>query len=691
MKQFYLLLVLITIASKITVKAQTTVTVNPHVKYQTIEGWGGSLCWWAVVAGGFDNAKVDQICQMITSPDELNMNVFRYNIGGGENPSHNHMRIGGEVPGFKASASANYDWSQDANQRKILLKLNSMRNDVINEAFSNSPPHWMTKSGCTAGNTDGSDNLRDDQYQAFADYLTEIVKHYKENWGITFRTIDPFNEPFSNWWKVNNNQEGCKFNLSNQQKMILELYNTLRNKQMLSYTGISAMDANSLNETVDGINGYISAGNVMSKIVQINSHSYFGSRRSDLESLAKNNGKRLWQSESGPLSVNTSGIDNNLVMAQRILTDLRELKPVVWCDWQLGADNEPSWSLINLNYSNQSVRKNKNYYIRMQCSRFIKQGYTIIETNQNNTIAALDPANKELVMVIVNQATSAQNMTLDLSLFNTIGTPQIYRTSNSENCIQSNGGSFQNKKLNYSAPNQSITTFVIPVTYNPPVTFQGIFQFIARHSNKVIEVGTNAVSGDSLFQNTNNNMPNQLWNVTPVNGYYKIINNKTGLSMDVNGESLNDGAQVIQYAYSGNDNQLWNIFDLGNGYFQIINKKSEKCLDVSGESLVDHTRIIQYKNTGGYNQQFLLMPQVITALEKDSEAELRCYPNPFTENFRLQGTGGYKYCVNDLFGREILKGVFFENAIIGESLEPGCYILKIEKGVYRQNIKLIKK
>ncbi len=95
-----------------------------------------------------------------------------------------------------------------------------MRGDAIYEAANYSPPFWMTKSGCTAGDTLGQDNLKDDYYDDFANYLTDVVKHYKDEYGIAFRTIPPVNEPFSNWWKANGTQEGCAFSQDNQEKIM---------------------------------------------------------------------------------------------------------------------------------------------------------------------------------------------------------------------------------------------------------------------------------------------------------------------------------------------------------------------------------------------------------------------------------------------------------------------------------------
>ncbi|MDD4638042.1 MAG: glycoside hydrolase, partial [Bacteroidales bacterium] len=157
------------------------VKINPEIQYQTMEGWGSSLCWWANMVGKWDDAKIDAIVNMITAQDKLNMNIFRYNIGGGDDPAHadGHMVTGkgkrAEMPGFKASAESDYDWSADAPQRKIMLKIKEKRPDAVFEAFSNSAPYWMTYSGCSAGNDPASaDNLKPEYYDQFCDYLIEF-------------------------------------------------------------------------------------------------------------------------------------------------------------------------------------------------------------------------------------------------------------------------------------------------------------------------------------------------------------------------------------------------------------------------------------------------------------------------------------------------------------------------------------
>jgi len=418
--------------------SQTNLTVIPETKYQTVEGWGASLCWWANVAGGWSDAKVDSLCTWITSPTGLNLNVFRYNIGGGENPAHSHFRFDAYMPGFKATEASAYNWGADANQRRILLKLKAKRNDCIFEAFSNSPPYWMTQNDCSGGKPTpiitypGLNNLKDDHYTAFADYLTDVVKYYHDTYGVTFRTLEPFNEPeiANSWVGTSCNQEGCAFSPSNEIKLMNEVYSKLSSKGMLSYCTISSNDANNIDDAVYDINQFISAG-IMSKISQFNTHSYKGSQRSQIQQQASQQGKRLWQSETGPLNsgITTGSYDNNLYIGARCIDDMVNMKPVAWCDWQI-LDQGDEWGLIHYDNSNQSFWKNKNFYTRMQTTRFIKQGYIIVNTNQPDVLAAINPASTELVLVFCNQTTSDKNYNIALNMFGSTGSlAKVYRTT----------------------------------------------------------------------------------------------------------------------------------------------------------------------------------------------------------------------------------------------------------------------
>lgn len=61
--------------------------VCPLAPRQTLEGWGVSLCWWANMCGKWSDPQIDELVDWMVNPEGLNWNLFRYNIGGGEEPN----------------------------------------------------------------------------------------------------------------------------------------------------------------------------------------------------------------------------------------------------------------------------------------------------------------------------------------------------------------------------------------------------------------------------------------------------------------------------------------------------------------------------------------------------------------------------------------------------------------------------
>lgn len=221
--------------------------VCPLAPRQTLEGWGVSLCWWANMCGKWSDPQIDELVDWMVNPEGLNWNIFRYNIGGGEEPNwanckEHHMGDGkglrAEMEGFQDERNGVFHWERDAAQRKIMLKIKEKRPDAVFEAFSNSAPWWMTFSGCCAGHEDaGKDNLKPEYYEDFARYLIEVCKHYKETYGIEFRTLDPFNEAMTNYWYKSGSQEGCHFDFSSQAAFIRVL------APMLAQSGLKPSSA----------------------------------------------------------------------------------------------------------------------------------------------------------------------------------------------------------------------------------------------------------------------------------------------------------------------------------------------------------------------------------------------------------------------------------------------------------------
>lgn len=332
--------------------AEVSYIINPAAERQTFDGWGVSLCWWANMCGKWSDDKIDEIVDWLVSPDGLNFRIFRYNIGGGDDPANQHCTahhmgngkgLRAEMEGFKDSSDGPYIWSRDAAQRKIMLKIKEKRPDAVFEAFSNSAPYYMTYSGCVAGNTDaGKDNLRPEYYEEFAHYLVDVCKHYKDEYGIEFKTLDPFNEPMTSYWGANGGQEGCHFDVSSQINMIKTLYPILKESGLK--TVISVADETSVAQAVNDFIEYRKAG-ILDMIGQVNTHTYTADdkARTRLSALCREENKPLWMSEVG---MGGSGMAGNLALAQKLIDDMRHIMPSAWIDWQYIEENNDQWCLV---------------------------------------------------------------------------------------------------------------------------------------------------------------------------------------------------------------------------------------------------------------------------------------------------------------------------------------------------------
>ncbi|MBO7470588.1 MAG: glycoside hydrolase [Bacteroidaceae bacterium] len=430
------------------------------------DGWGVSLCWWAGQCGKWDDEKVDEIIDWLVSPDGLNYSHFRYNIGGGDDPENrncelHHMGKGkglrAEMEGFKDFTGDQYHWERDSAQRKIMLKIKEKRPDAVFEAFSNSCPYYMTYSGCVGGNKDGGkDNLKPEYYEEFAHYLVDVCKHYKDRYGIDFKTLEPFNESATNYWYQNGSQEGCHFDYSSQIAFLRVLAPILKESGL--NTIISASDETSVEHSIRAFRAYQEAG-VLSLVGQWNTHTYQGDNRQRmrLSSLVHDANLPFWMSETGS---GGRGIDGNLKLAQRLFDDVRYLKPEAWFDWQYMEEWGDQWCLINGSFRSQFYQKVKNYYIRQHCSRFIRRGYDILHTDCPQTLAATSPSRDTLILVLLNEGNeTTHNIQIQNSKFKKA---KVYRTSATENLTEiKDGFTLKNRNLSIVLPKQSITTLVI--------------------------------------------------------------------------------------------------------------------------------------------------------------------------------------------------------------------------------------
>ncbi len=595
-----------------------SVYIDPLQERQTIEGWGVSLCWWANMCGKWNDKKIDDIVDMLVSEDALNMNIFRYNIGGGDDPSHidGHMTTGkgkrAEMDGFKDSEESDYNWNADAGQRKIMLKIKEKRPDAVFEAFSNSAPYWMTYSGCSAGNADPKkDNLKPEYYEQFADYLLEVCKHYKEEYGIEFKTLEPFNESLSSYWDAMGSQEGCHFDASSQIAFLKVLYPKLLDSGL--NTIISASDETSISASLTALKAYIKDETVMNYIGQWNTHTYSGknSERVNLKELTKKHSLPLWMSESGS---GGDGLSGNLNMAQRMINDIKFMMPLAWIDWQYIEEWNDQWCMIRANFSTQSYSVVKNYYVRMMVTKFIKQGYTIIDNNDDCVLSAISPEKDRLVMVVVNNTNKSQLYRFDLSGFENLSDrAEHYMTDATRDCAKiGNLRILDNDSLNFTSPATSVSTLVVKFdgtkSIYEPLSDEKKYLLLPRSSGNSVAL----VDGYVRLKSTDISDSLNVWNIsTDMNGKYSFYTSDKGVRnylTDDNVYSLKYGS-LIDGSYS----QKFSVEEFEPGFFKIISCRTDKSFDLEGESVDTGTKVglWAYGNEGsnGHRQwKFIRIP-----------------------------------------------------------------------------------
>lgn len=436
--------------------AQSTVLLNPTAQSVPFEGWGTSLYGEGHIISKYSKEVQKKYYDVLFSPTlGLGLNVVRYFIPGGENPDPTHVP-GRTTPHYSRPPESFqpepgvWKWSADLKQRLLLKEAQARGADTF-EAFSNSPPYWMTESKCSAGSVTGSsNNLQTTYYDLFADYLTEVVKFFRDDPGlkITFRTLDPLNEPSGTWWKRGGGQEGCHFSTSAQGKIISAVGKSLIAKGLVGTT-ISASDENSLGQAAYQAKMYSPTN--WGFISQVNFHAYNENTYAELDKVvAGHPGKRLWMSEFG--STNASPLPDRI---HKVFNQQPHASAfLVW---------QPTWGILRVDGS--GISRWRQYFFFQQYTRFIRPGSHFIQSSDLNVLASISKASDQLVLVIKNTQFNSTHFVINLAnLPIAARSASAYRTSISERMVSIAAIPISpTDLLSIKAAPDSVTTLVVPL------------------------------------------------------------------------------------------------------------------------------------------------------------------------------------------------------------------------------------
>jgi len=432
------------------------ISVDASVKYQTIDNFGASDCWSMQKVGGWYPVQKERIADLLFSVDKgIGLSAWRFNIGAGLNyTTINHSWR--TVETFEVNQNT-YDWSKQEEERWFLQAAKDRGVDQF-IAFVNSPPGRMTRNGytnCTNGL--GSTNLRINFVDQYAKYLVDILKHFRDDWGISFDFISPINEP--QWeWNSNSNQEGNRAGNDDIKQIIESLYTELHNQNVQTeisiiesgdlrswYQKIQSMESEYGKVYGEYLSDLIADPNINSKIAShFCGHSYWSDRIvnqlvQDREALYSqifpflNNGWNYWMTEyailDGPLGQGGHGrdlsINTALDVARVIHYDLTILHASAWQWWTAVSPEDYKDGLIYTDYMNnpasQNIIESKLLWTLGNFSRYIRPGSERIKLSGANDkfgllgSAYINAEQDKLIIVFVNMSSSEKPVLVDLS------------------------------------------------------------------------------------------------------------------------------------------------------------------------------------------------------------------------------------------------------------------------------------
>jgi len=471
--------------------ADTRITVSPASDARIWEGWGTSLCWWANRLG-YSDTLAQQAADLFFGDQGLNMNIMRYNIGGGDDPSHNHItRTDSAVPGWLAydetSDTYVYDVHADYRQLNVLSRaVRAAGEDALVEVFSNSPPYFMTVSGCTSGAVRAEDNnLREDAYEAFADYLATVTSYIQHDLDIPVASLSPMNEPDTDYWQAYSpKQEGCHTDPGQSQSDLIVAVSDALARHQLDNVLIAASDETSPRKQLQEYNAY--SPEAKKAVGRINTHTYNEKDRAKLGRFARENDLALWMSEvdgDGTAGKQAGEMGAALWLGKKIISDITLLSPSAWVMWQV-IDNHISaegfngntdygmvdtqggfWGAAVADHDQETIILTQKYYGLGQFTRYIRPGSTIIPCS-SESLAAYDPKEHTLTLVLLNTKNREHTVSVDLSAFSQLGaSAKVIRTSGSmaegEHWAQLGDLPISSSSLNIPLAPNSITTLVL--------------------------------------------------------------------------------------------------------------------------------------------------------------------------------------------------------------------------------------
>ncbi|MDB5262899.1 MAG: beta-glycosidase [Adhaeribacter sp.] len=494
------------------------VNIDLKNKAQIIDNFGAAGCWYAEGIGKYwPSEKKERIAELLFSratdaqgnPLGIGLSAWRFNIGGGTTEQGDNSGIqdvNRRVESFQ-NPDGSYDWNKQMGYTWFVKKAKNYGVPQL-IAFSNTPPVQFTQNGLGfKTEKDYRSNLQPSKYEAYTDFLTEVLSHY-EAAGLRFDYISPVNEPQWDWsGKFGEaKQEGSSWRNDEIARVIKALDNSLEKKKLttqiilpeaakLTYLYGETSAASRQIQAFFEKSNPLYLGNLKHVPQLAVGHSYFTDEgdsatiaiRQQVADTARHYGIRFWQSEYSMLAngyregakTRRTAMDCGLFLAKIMHQDLTVGNATAWQFWNAFEPGKPDFDtryyLIalqpNATHTDGNFSQTKNLWAMGHYSLFVRPGMHRLNITRNDKATALAAAQQvmisafsndkdQLVVVAINYEPVARDLQLAVKSYPKGANYRRYVTTAAP---EDNMKLYPSGKLNqpFSLPARSITTLVV--------------------------------------------------------------------------------------------------------------------------------------------------------------------------------------------------------------------------------------
>lgn len=432
-----------------------SVSIIESTTYQQMDGFGASAAWWAQAVGAWsENAKGEVLDLLFDSEKGIGLNILRYNIGGG--------KVTYIQDPWRSAASLQvdpgvFDISGDAEAISIVKGAVDRGVDTV-VAFANTPPPELSVSGKVTGADDGSSNLPEENYEAFADYLIGASKALRQE-GIPVAYVSPVNEPQWNW-KESNGQEGCHYSPEEAVAMAKALDDRIT--ELEADFKVSVIEAGEWGDAMDYAELLFDMELV--NMDHFAAHSYWSGASQkkmfmrEFKQLDQN--YKLWMTEWTEMNSGRDyGMDSAMIMANTIYEDLTLLNVSSWQYWIAVSKYDYRDGLIYTNGSSETYETTKRLYALGQFSKYILKGSYRNNVDGNVKLvdycSFTDDSSGTTTIIFINRDDEVKN--IKISTEHDYSKTQIIRTDENDSMAEQYNDLFTDK---VTLSPKSITTVV---------------------------------------------------------------------------------------------------------------------------------------------------------------------------------------------------------------------------------------